>query len=146
MCFRHKTMWGWGGDKTETIENHEGKMYDATGIDVVTRIRFEHLTDKDKELEKAKGLFALGLYFKYASYIWNFRPKASVAVKNCKNRTCYYWALMGAGFPLGEFARANSSENKYSVMWLVSEKVFCQPITLLNFSFAQTNSPSGKPT
>ena len=53
---RHKTMWGWGGDKTETIEDHEGKMYDATGIDVVTRIRFEHLTEEDKESEKAKGL------------------------------------------------------------------------------------------
>ncbi len=60
-------MWGWGGDKTETIEDHEGKMYDATGIDVVTRIRFEHLTDEDKECEKAKGL--LRLYFKYTNYL-----------------------------------------------------------------------------
>ncbi|CAB3989535.1 ankyrin repeat domain-containing 13D-like [Paramuricea clavata] len=51
---KHKTMWGWGSDKTETIEDHEGKMYDATGIDVVTRIRFEHLTDDDKVREKAK--------------------------------------------------------------------------------------------
>ena len=52
-------MWGWGGDKTETIEDHEGKMYDATGIDVVTRIRFEHLTDDDKVREKAKGLLEI---------------------------------------------------------------------------------------
>ena len=52
---RHKTMWGWGCDKTETVEDHEGKMYDATGIDVVTRIRFEHLKDEDKTREKAKG-------------------------------------------------------------------------------------------
>ncbi|XP_028400351.1 ankyrin repeat domain-containing protein 13B-like [Dendronephthya gigantea] len=51
---KHKTMWGWGGDKTETIEDHEGKMYDATGIDVVTRIRFEHLTEEEKKSEKSR--------------------------------------------------------------------------------------------
>ena len=46
-------MWGWGGDKTEMVEKYEGKVYDATGIDVVTRIRLEHLTEEDKA--KAKG-------------------------------------------------------------------------------------------
>ena len=56
--FRHKTMWGWGRDKTETVEKYEGKIYDATGIDVVTRIRFEHMTEEDKE--KAKGKQRLG--------------------------------------------------------------------------------------
>ncbi|XP_046839902.1 ankyrin repeat domain-containing protein 13A-like [Xenia sp. Carnegie-2017] len=51
---KHKSMWGWGGDKTETINDYEGKMYDASGIDVVTRIRLEHLTEEEKKQQKEK--------------------------------------------------------------------------------------------
>ena len=56
-------MWGWGGDKTDTVEEYEGKMYDATGIDVVTRMRFEHLTEEEKEKAKGTVIMALqGIY------------------------------------------------------------------------------------
>ena len=55
-------MWGWGGDKTDTVEEYEGKMYDATGIDVVTRMRFEHLTEEEKEKAKGTVIMALAGY------------------------------------------------------------------------------------
>ena len=52
-----------------------------------------------------------------------------------------FWCYSEAGFPLGEFIRANKR------MWLVGDVVsVChQPIKLLLPLFARTNSPSGKP-
>ena len=46
--------------------------------------------------------------FNYARTIYNFSHTKT---------------LFETSFPLGEFVRANSSENVYSVMWLVNEKV-----------------------
>ncbi|XP_031561945.1 ankyrin repeat domain-containing protein 13D-like [Actinia tenebrosa] len=46
---RHKTMWGWGGDKTETIDNLECKVYTGSGVEVVTKTRVEHLAEDDKK-------------------------------------------------------------------------------------------------
>ncbi|XP_048582548.1 ankyrin repeat domain-containing protein 13D [Nematostella vectensis] len=46
---RHKTMWGWGGDKTETVDDYECKVYTASGVEVVTKTRVEHLADEDRK-------------------------------------------------------------------------------------------------
>ncbi|XP_068747563.1 ankyrin repeat domain-containing protein 13D-like isoform X3 [Montipora capricornis] len=46
---RHKTMWGWGGDKTEIINGFECKVYTASGVEVLTKTRVEHLNAEDKQ-------------------------------------------------------------------------------------------------
>ncbi|KAK3736291.1 hypothetical protein QZH41_020756 [Actinostola sp. cb2023] len=46
---RHKTMWGWGGDKIETIDDFECKVYTGSGVEVVTKTRVEHLAEDDKK-------------------------------------------------------------------------------------------------
>lgn len=46
---RHKTMWGWGGDKTETINGFECKVYTASGVEILTKTRVEHLNAEDKQ-------------------------------------------------------------------------------------------------
>ena len=52
-------MWGWGGDRTETVGLYECKVYSATGVEVVTKTRVEHLTDDDKK--EARG-FVIVVY------------------------------------------------------------------------------------
>lgn len=46
---RHKTMWGWGGDKTEVVNGFECKVYTASGVEVLTKTRVEHLNAEDKQ-------------------------------------------------------------------------------------------------
>ncbi|EDO35877.1 predicted protein, partial [Nematostella vectensis] len=52
---RHKTMWGWGGDKTETVDDYECKVYTASGVEVVTKTRVEHLADEDRKQTQSKS-------------------------------------------------------------------------------------------
>jgi len=40
---------GWGGDKSEVINGYESKMYNVTGIEIITRTRTEHMSDEDRE-------------------------------------------------------------------------------------------------
>jgi len=42
-------MWGWGGDKTEVVNGFECKVYTATGVEVLTKTRVEHLNAEDKQ-------------------------------------------------------------------------------------------------
>ncbi|KAK2562228.1 Ankyrin repeat domain-containing protein 13D [Acropora cervicornis] len=49
LSIRHKTMWGWGGDKTETINGFECKVYTASGVEILTKTRVEHLNAEDKQ-------------------------------------------------------------------------------------------------
>ncbi|EDO48129.1 predicted protein, partial [Nematostella vectensis] len=55
ICYRHKTMWGWGGDKTETVDDYECKVYTASGVEVVTKTRVEHLADEDRKQTQSKS-------------------------------------------------------------------------------------------
>lgn len=52
--FRHKTMWGWGGDKTEVVNGFECKVFTATGVEVLTKTRVEHLNAEDKQTAQSK--------------------------------------------------------------------------------------------
>jgi len=52
--FRHKTMWGWGGDKTEVVNGFECKVYTATGVEVLTKTRVEHLNAEDKQAAQSE--------------------------------------------------------------------------------------------
>ena len=56
MCvvFRHKTMWGWGGDKTEVVNGFECKVYTASGVEVLTKTRVEHLNAEDKQAAQSE--------------------------------------------------------------------------------------------
>ncbi|XP_065054339.1 ankyrin repeat domain-containing protein 13D-like [Rhopilema esculentum] len=40
---------GWGGDKCEVINGYESKIYNVTGVEVITRTRTEHMTEEDRE-------------------------------------------------------------------------------------------------
>lgn len=42
-------MWGWGGDKIETVNEYECKVYTCSGVEVVTKTRVEHLAEDDKK-------------------------------------------------------------------------------------------------
>lgn len=54
FLFRHKTMWGWGGDKTEVVNGFECKVYTATGVEVLTKTRVEHLNAEDKQAAQSE--------------------------------------------------------------------------------------------
>ena len=47
-------MWGWGGDKTEIINGFECKVYTASGVEVLTKTRVEHLNAEDKQAAQSK--------------------------------------------------------------------------------------------
>ena len=57
--FRHKSMWGWGGDKTEVHDGYDCKVYSASGVEVVTKTRVEHLASDEKK--KAQGKWSAWL-------------------------------------------------------------------------------------
>ena len=44
---------GWGGDKSEVINGYISKLYNVTGIEIITRTRTEHMSEEDKD--KFKG-------------------------------------------------------------------------------------------
>lgn len=55
---------GWGGDKSEIINGYEAKIYNVSGIEVITRTRTEHMSERDRE--KFKGfLIKIFLVAKY---------------------------------------------------------------------------------
>ena len=76
-CFRHKWMWGWGGDKSETVDMYECKVYSATGVEVVTKTRVEHLADDDKR--EARGTVCIEISSRSSSVLFN--PQMSEGVK-----------------------------------------------------------------
>ena len=40
---------GWGGDKSEIINGYESKIYNVSGVEIITRTRTEHMTAEDRE-------------------------------------------------------------------------------------------------
>ena len=47
-------MWGWGGDKTEVVNGYECKVYTASGVEVLTKTRVEHLNAEDKQTAQSE--------------------------------------------------------------------------------------------
>lgn len=47
-------MWGWGGDKTEVVNGYECKVYTASGVEVLTKTRVEHLSAEDKQVAQSE--------------------------------------------------------------------------------------------
>ncbi|CAG7725226.1 unnamed protein product [Allacma fusca] len=51
---RNKTgIWGWGSDKCEKINNYDCKVFAATNVELVTRMRYEHLAEDDKSRNRS---------------------------------------------------------------------------------------------
>ena len=51
---RSKTgFWGWGSDKTETVNGYESKVFGAHNVELITKTRTEHLTEEDKKRAKS---------------------------------------------------------------------------------------------
>ena len=46
-------LFGWGGDKTETVSGMECKVFAANNVEIVTKTRTEHMSLEDKERAKA---------------------------------------------------------------------------------------------
>ncbi|XP_042561167.1 ankyrin repeat domain-containing protein 13D-like [Clupea harengus] len=46
-------IWGWRSEKMEVVSGYEAKVYSATNVELVTRLRTEHLSDQDKS--RCKG-------------------------------------------------------------------------------------------
>jgi hypothetical protein len=46
-------FWGFRSDKVETIHGYESKVFSATGLDIVSRTRVEHLPETEKSKHKA---------------------------------------------------------------------------------------------
>ena len=46
-------FWGWGSDKTETVNGHEAKVFGANNVELTTKTRTEHLTEEDKKRAKS---------------------------------------------------------------------------------------------
>ena len=52
-------MWGWGGDKTEVVNGFECKVYSATGVEVLTKTRVEHLNAEDKKTAQSEFFYCI---------------------------------------------------------------------------------------
>jgi hypothetical protein len=49
-------LWGWGrSDKSEKVNNHDCKVFSATNVEFVTKIRYEHLSEEDKNKDEMKS-------------------------------------------------------------------------------------------
>jgi len=46
-------LFGWGGDKSETVSGMECKVFAANNVEIVTKTRTEHMSAEDKERAKA---------------------------------------------------------------------------------------------
>jgi len=49
---------GWGGDKVDSVNGYEAKVYSVSGVELITRTRTEHLSEEDRlriEEEKKKS-------------------------------------------------------------------------------------------
>ena len=46
-------FWGFRSDKVEAIHGYESKVFSATGLDIVSRTRVEHLPETEKSKHKA---------------------------------------------------------------------------------------------
>ena len=66
-------MWGWGGDKTETINGFECKVYTASGVEILTKTRVEHLNAEDKQAAQSKYLLLL-LFLRFEHLLSNPKP------------------------------------------------------------------------
>ncbi|KAL0610804.1 Ankyrin repeat domain-containing protein 13A [Plecturocebus cupreus] len=46
-------FWGWRTDKAEVVNGYEAKVYTVNNVNVITKIRTEHLTEEEKKRYKA---------------------------------------------------------------------------------------------
>lgn len=46
-------IWGWGGEKTETVSSYNCKVFGANNVELITKTRTEHLTEEDKKRAKS---------------------------------------------------------------------------------------------
>lgn len=46
-------LFGWGGERTETVSGMECKVFAANNVEIVTKTRTEHMSEDDKEQAKA---------------------------------------------------------------------------------------------
>lgn len=54
MIRRNKAgIWGWRSDKNELVNGRDCKVFSATNVEVVTKTRTEHLTERDKARMKS---------------------------------------------------------------------------------------------
>ncbi|ODM92235.1 Ankyrin repeat domain-containing protein 13D [Orchesella cincta] len=55
---RNKTgIWGWGSDKSEKVNGFDCKVFSATNVELVTKIRHEHLSESDKNRTESMSNF-----------------------------------------------------------------------------------------
>lgn len=46
-------IWGWRSDKSEVINGHECKVFNASNVELITKTRLEHLSEADKARARA---------------------------------------------------------------------------------------------
>ena len=50
---------GWGGEKNETINGYEAKVFSVSGVELVTGTRLEHLPEESQK--KIEGMYFVWL-------------------------------------------------------------------------------------
>ena len=62
IFYRSKSgIWGWRSDRCEEVNGYDCKVFTATNVELVTKTRTEHLTERDKEECKTNGANNLSL-------------------------------------------------------------------------------------
>ena len=56
-------IWGFRSDRNDEVNGWQAKVFSATGVEVVTRTRTEHLPEGDKKKQKRKLLIPIGVWF-----------------------------------------------------------------------------------
>ena len=50
-------IWGFRSDRNDEVNGWQAKVFSATGVEIVTRTRTEHLPEGDKKKQKRKLLY-----------------------------------------------------------------------------------------
>ena len=55
VLFRQKSgIWGFRSERNDEVNGWQAKVFSATGVEVVTRTRTEHLPEGDKKKQKSE--------------------------------------------------------------------------------------------
>ena len=89
-------IWGWRSDKTENVNSYECKVYAANNLQLTTKTRMEHLSEKDREaLQNSKSSqfpnvpsFITTLLQGTEQHVKNEKPKEKITAQQYFQKHC----------------------------------------------------------
>lgn len=122
---------GWGGEKTDTVNGYEAKVFSVSGVELVTRTRMEHLSEEDRkriEEEKKRAQSQASSMMNFLNQPEKEEPVATEGICDVESSNPYNLTLeeyfnprLYPGKDVGKLRKMTSKTQKFSATVALSD-------------------------